>query len=159
MLYGVRVAYDGLVRVVTLDRPERRNALDLAVRPVLAKVFEDADADPAVRPIVLTGRDGAFCSGGDVSLMQRMRPEAARPRLEAAQRIVRAIAGGRTPVVAAVDGVALAEGLGLALACDRVVAAATTRFSASFTEVSLGADLVCPGPCRSASAPPVPARR
>ncbi|MFF0499826.1 enoyl-CoA hydratase/isomerase family protein [Nocardia aobensis] len=140
-LYGVRVRDENAVRIVTLDRPERRNALDLTIRPVLAEVFEKADADPAVRAIVLTGRDGAFCSGGDVSLMERMTPDVAVPRLEAAQRIVRSIAGGSTPVVAAVDGVALAAGLGLALACDRIVASSTARFSARFTGVGLAADL------------------
>src|SRR5688500_3067070 len=128
VLYGLRVRDEGAVRVVVLDRPERRNPIDLEIRPVLAGVFEEADEDPAVRAGVLTGRDGAFCSGGDRSIMHRMTADVAVPRLEAAQRIVRAIAGGRTPVVAAVDGAAYAAGLGLALACDRVVAATTARF-------------------------------
>jgi 2-(1,2-epoxy-1,2-dihydrophenyl)acetyl-CoA isomerase len=139
--YGVRVREEGSVRVVTLDRPERRNALDLEIRPVLAGILEAADADESVRAIVVTGSGGAFCSGGDVSIMERMPPERVRPRLEAAQRIVRAIAGGRTPVIAAVEGVAFAAGLGLALACDRIVAAADARFSAAFTGVGLAADL------------------
>ncbi|MGV0160666.1 enoyl-CoA hydratase/isomerase family protein [Mycobacterium colombiense] len=141
VLYGLRVHDEGAVRVVTLDRPERRNPLDLAIRPVLAGVFEEADTDPAVRAIVLTGRDGAFCSGGDLTTMHRMTPDHAVPRLQAAQRIVRAIAGAATPVVAAVDGSAFAAGLGLALACDRVVASTAARFSASFTGIGLAADL------------------
>lgn len=140
-LYGLRVRDDGAIRVVTLDRPERRNPLDMPIRPVLAGVFEEADADPAVRAIVLTGRDGAFCSGGDLTTMNRMAADEAVPRLRAAQRIVQAIAGGGTPVIAAVDGAAFAAGLGLALACDRVVAATTARFSATFTGVGLAADL------------------
>jgi 2-(1,2-epoxy-1,2-dihydrophenyl)acetyl-CoA isomerase len=141
VLYGLRVHDEGAVRVITLDRPERRNPLDLTIRPVLAGAFEEANADPAVRAVVLTGRDGAFCSGGDVTTMHRMTAEEAVPRLEAAQRIVRAIAGGGTPVVAAVDGAAFAAGLGLALACDRVVASTAAKFSASFTGVGLAADL------------------
>ncbi|MCH5677595.1 enoyl-CoA hydratase/isomerase family protein [Streptomyces gilvus] len=140
-LYGVLVRDEGPVRVVALDRDERRNAIDLEIRPVLAGVIEEADRDPGVRALVLTGRGEAFCAGGDLRIMERMPAEAAVPRLEAAQRIVRAIAGGRTPVVAAVNGIAFAAGLGLALACDRVVAADTARFTASFTRVGLAADL------------------
>lgn len=139
--YGVHLRDDGPVRVVTLDRPEQRNALDLAIRPVLSQVFTEADADPDVRAVVLTGRDGAFCAGGDVKSMHRMAAETSIPRLQAAQRITQAIAGGRTPVVAAVDGAAVAAGLGLALACDRVVCSTRARFGAGFTSVGLAADL------------------
>ncbi len=111
VFYSVPVRDQDAVRVVTLDRPERRNALDLEIRLVLAAVFEEADADSAVWAVVLAGRDGAFCSGGDISIMQRTGPDAALSRLHAAQRIVRAIAGGATPVVAAVDGPSRALGL------------------------------------------------
>ncbi len=141
VLHGVRVRDDGAIRIVVLDRPERRNPIDLEIRPVLSGLFEEADADPAVRAVVLAGRDGAFCSGGDLDTMYRMGREVSGPRLTAAQRIVRAIAGGTTPVVAAVTGDAVAAGLGLALACDQVVASSAARFSASFTGVGLGADL------------------
>jgi 2-(1,2-epoxy-1,2-dihydrophenyl)acetyl-CoA isomerase len=140
-LYGLRVQDEGAVRVVTLDRPERRNPIDLEIRPVLAEVFEEADADPKLRAIVLTGRDGAFCAGGDLKTMHRMSPEVSTPRLQAAQRIVRAMAGGSTPIVAAVDGAAFAAGLGLAIACDHVVASTRARFSGAFTGVGLAADL------------------
>lgn len=140
-LYGLRVCDEDEIRVVTLNRPERRNPIDLEIRPVLAEVFEQADANPSIRAIVLTGRDGAFCAGGDLKTMHRMAPETSVPRLQAAQRIVRAMVGGSTPIVAAVDGAAFAAGLGLALACDRVIASAAATFSASFTAVGLAADL------------------
>lgn len=140
-LYGLRVRDDQGIRIVTLDRPERRNPIDLEIRPVLAEVFEAGDADPSIRAIVLTGRDGAFCAGGDLKTMHRMTPEVSVPRLEAAQRIVRAMTGGSTAIVAAVDGAAYAAGLGLALACDVVVASTRAKFSASFTGVGLAADL------------------
>jgi 2-(1,2-epoxy-1,2-dihydrophenyl)acetyl-CoA isomerase len=141
VLYGVRVHDEDAVRVVTLDRPERHNPIDLQIRPVLAQVFEAADADPGVRAIVLTGRDGAFCAGGDLTTMHRMTHEYSLPRLEAAQRIVRAMAGGSTPIIAAVDGAAIAAGLGLALACDLVVASTRAKFVAAFTGIGLAADL------------------
>jgi 2-(1,2-epoxy-1,2-dihydrophenyl)acetyl-CoA isomerase len=139
--YGVRVRNEGPVRIIALDRPSRRNALDLEIRPVLSGLLRTADADRAVRAIVVTGTNGTFCAGGDVKDMKRQSPELIRPRLVAAQDIVRAIAGGSTPVVAAVEGAAFGAGLGLALACDRVIAGDSARLSASFTGVGFAADL------------------
>jgi 2-(1,2-epoxy-1,2-dihydrophenyl)acetyl-CoA isomerase len=139
--YGVRVGDDGPVRTVVLDRPGYHNALDLKIRPILTDLLVAADHDPAVRAIVITGANQTFCAGGDLTIMARLRPAESRPRLEAAQAIVLAIAGGSTPVVAAVEGAAFGAGLGLALACDRVVAGSGARFSAAFTRVGLACDL------------------
>ncbi|MEU0209573.1 enoyl-CoA hydratase/isomerase family protein [Streptomyces canus] len=131
----------GAVRVLTLNRPEKRNAIDLALRVVLAEMLESAMADDTVRAIVLTGSGGTFCSGGDISTMRRQSPEETRPRAEAAQRVIRAIWDGPTPVVAAVEGFAYGAGAALALACDRVVAATDASFSTAFTGVGLAGDM------------------
>lgn len=131
----------GAVRVLTLNRPRRRNAVDLELRVVLAEQVEQAMADAVVRVIVLTGAGGTFCSGGDISTMQRQSAEQARPRAEAAQRIVRAIWSGPKPVLAAVEGFAFGAGASLALACDVVVAASDATFNATFTRVGLAGDL------------------
>ena len=139
--YGVRVRNDGAVRIIVIDRPFRRNALDIEIRPVLSGLLRAADADRAVRAIVVTGANGTFCAGGDIKDMTRQSPDLARPRLVAAQEIVRAIAGGCTPVVAAIEGAAFGAGLGLALACDRVIAGDSARLSAAFTRVGFAADL------------------
>ena len=61
----------GPVRVLTLNRPGRRNAIDLELRAVLAEAIEGAMADETVRAVVLTGAGGTFCSGGDTSTMRR----------------------------------------------------------------------------------------
>ncbi|GGN19820.1 enoyl-CoA hydratase/isomerase family protein [Streptomyces fuscichromogenes] len=141
-LDGIVLAEDhGSVRVLILNRPEKRNAIDLELRVVLAERLESAMADDTVRAIVLTGSGGTFCSGGDISTMRRQSPEEARPRAEAAQRVIRAIWGGPTPVVAAVEGFAYGAGAALALACDRVVAARDASFSTSFTGVGLAGDM------------------
>ncbi|WP_405150625.1 enoyl-CoA hydratase-related protein [Sphaerisporangium sp. NBC_01403] len=137
----VRVLDHGAVRVLTLNRPRRRNAIDLALRVVLAERIEEAMADAAVRVVVLTGAGGTFCSGGDISTMSRQSPEQTRPRAEAAQRIVRAIWSGPKPVLAAVEGFAFGAGAALALACDQVVAASDATFNATFTRVGLAGDL------------------
>lgn len=94
-----------------------------------------------VRVIVLTGAAGTFSSGGDVSMMQRQSAERSRARVQAAQRVVRAIWGGPKPVLAAVEGFAVGAGAALAMACDRVVAAADATFALGFTGVGLAGDM------------------
>lgn len=135
------VADDGPVRIVTLNRPDRRNALDLELREVLAEALEAAMAAPTVRAVVLTGAGGTFCAGGDVTTMRRMLPAEARPRVRAVQRVVRAIWHGPKPVVAAVEGHAVGAGAALAIACDLVVAAHDVSISTAFTRVGLAGDM------------------
>lgn len=131
----------GPIRILTLNRPRRRNAIDLPLRYALAELLEAAMADPGVRVVVLTGAGPGFCAGGDISTMRRMGEEQARPRTEAAQRVVRAIWRGGKPVIAAVEGAAFGAGVSLALACDRVIAAADAVFSTAFTGVGLAGDM------------------
>jgi len=131
----------GAIRVVTLNRPEVRNAIDVPLRVALAEALEAAAADPSVRCIVLTGSGGSFCSGGDISSMVRQSREQTLPRAEAAARVVRAIWDTPKPVLAAVEGSAFGAGTALALACDRVVAATDAVFSTSFTAVGLAGDM------------------
>jgi 2-(1,2-epoxy-1,2-dihydrophenyl)acetyl-CoA isomerase len=137
----VLVHDDGAVRTVTLNRPEKRNAIDLDLRVALADAIETADADAAVRVIVLTGAGPAFCSGGDITTMKRMAPEQAIERTQLAQRVIRAIWRTPKPVLAAVEGSAFGAGTALAAACDRVVAARDARFATTFTNVGLAGDM------------------
>ena len=132
---------DGAVRTLTLNRPGVRNAIDIPLRLELAEALEAADADESVRAILLTGSGGVFCSGGDISTMQRMDPEPARQRAEMAQRVIRAMWNTAKPVVAAVEGAAFGAGAALAFACDRVVAARDARFATTFTNVGLAGDM------------------
>lgn len=131
----------GAARVVTLNRPDVRNAIDMPLRVALAEALEVAAATPSVRAIVLTGAGGAFCSGGDVSTMARLTRDKAIPRAQAAQRVIRAIWGTDKPVIAAVEGPAYGAGTALALACDRIVSAADATFATTFTGVGLAGDM------------------
>lgn len=138
---SVLVEDRGAVRIITLNRPQVKNAIDLQLRVALAEAVEEADADPGVRVLVLTGADGAFCSGGDISTMERAPRHETTARAQAAQRVVRAIWHTPKPVVAAVEGPAYGAGTALALACDRVVAAADATFATTFTGVGLAGDM------------------
>jgi 2-(1,2-epoxy-1,2-dihydrophenyl)acetyl-CoA isomerase len=132
---------DAAVRTITLNRPQKRNAIDIELRIALAEAIESADHDPAVRVIILTGAGPAFSSGGDISTMQRMSPEKAIDRVQLAQRVIRAIWSTPKPVLAAVEGSAYGAGTALAAACDRVVAARDATFATTFTNIGLAGDM------------------
>lgn len=132
---------DAPVRTVTLNRPEKRNAIDIELRIALAEAIESADSDPAIRVIVVTGAGPVFCSGGDISTMQRMSAERALDRVHLAQRVIRAIWTTPKPVLAAVEGSAYGAGTALAAACDRVVAANDATFATTFTNIGLAGDM------------------
>jgi 2-(1,2-epoxy-1,2-dihydrophenyl)acetyl-CoA isomerase len=129
------------VRVITLNRPRVRNAFDLALRHELIAALTAAAADDAVRVLVLTGAGGAFCAGGDISAMTTLTGAEAVARAELTQSVVRTLWNGTKPALAAVEGPAFGAGLSLALACDRVVAAADARFGAAFTRLGLAGDM------------------
>jgi 2-(1,2-epoxy-1,2-dihydrophenyl)acetyl-CoA isomerase len=132
---------DAAVRTITLNRPQKRNAIDIELRIALAEAIESADRDSAVRVIIVTGAGPAFSSGGDISTMQRMSPENAIDRVQLAQRVIRAIWTTPKPVLAAVEGSAYGAGTALAAACDRVVAARDATFATTFTNIGLAGDM------------------
>lgn len=137
----VLVDDDAAVRTVTLNRPQKRNAIDIELRIALAEAIESAHRDRDIRVIIVTGAGPVFCSGGDISTMERMPAERALDRLQLAQRIIRAIWNTPKPVLAAVEGSAYGAGTALAAACDRVVAARDATFATTFTNVGLSGDM------------------
>jgi enoyl-CoA hydratase/carnithine racemase len=134
----------GGVLTLTLDYPARRNALAIPLREQLHDALEAAQADHAIRAIVLTGAGGIFCSGGDISGMSIADAATGLDRMRRTHRIIRLMVAGRVPIVAAVEGWCVGAGLSLACACDTIVAAADARFMAGFGKVGLMADLGLP---------------
>lgn len=126
----------GPVLVLRVNRPDKRNAINFAVKQALTSALDQAASDDRARCIVLTGvGDVAFVAGADIAEMVDRSPmEQHRAMREA--RIFDRVAAHPKPVIAAVNGVALGGGLELALACDIRVAAPQARFGQP--EVSLG---------------------
>ena len=117
------------VAQVTLNRPDKLNAINDEMRAELTAAFAGFDADPAVRVVILTGAGKAFCAGGDLQAIM-IPPEANRPR------IVEPLDRFAKPIVAAINGLAYGGGLEVALACDVRIAATTARFA--LPEVRIG---------------------
>jgi enoyl-CoA hydratase/carnithine racemase len=139
----VLVHRDGAVQLLSLNNPAARNALTPEVYTALPAALEQAQRDPDVGAVVLTGVGGAFCAGGDLKrLAQRraMTPPERRAGIECLHDMIRAIRDCSKPVIAAVEGAAAGAGLSIALACDMLVAARNASFSVAYIKVGLSPD-------------------
>lgn len=123
--------HDGVL-LLTLNRPEKLNALNLALTEGLVTALDDAEADDAVRAIVITGAGRAFSAGADLKEFQEKTPENAAPnqrRSDLYARLNGMVPGMSKPVIAAVNGLALGGGCGLVVSCDMAVASDSATFS------------------------------
>lgn len=134
-------ARDGPTIILTLNYPQRRNALSMKLREALIAAFERIEGDRAIRAVVLTGAGGTFCAGGDISGMNVTNLADGLERFRITHRLVRLMIKCGKPVVAAVEGYAVGAGLSIALCCDTVVAAEDARFGAGFGRIGLIADM------------------
>jgi methylglutaconyl-CoA hydratase len=129
----------GPVARVTLNRPEKRNALNDAVIAGIKEGLRNASRDERVRVVVIAGAGKDFCSGADLSALQKIAGASVSENSEDARSLLELFLLIRqipVPVVAAVTGRALAGGCGLASACDLVLASSSARFG--YPEVKIG---------------------
>jgi len=134
---------DGALRLLTLDRPEQRNALNLPLLTALRAALADAAADPSVRALILTGAGKGFCAGADIG--EWAEAEAAG-RLgtygwtEASHTLVGELFDFPKPTIALLNGAAVGAGLDLALACDFRFASDAAQFSCAYTRMAYPPD-------------------
>jgi enoyl-CoA hydratase/carnithine racemase len=135
------LARTGAVAVLTLNFPARRNAYCLQMRTQLRERLERVFADDEVRAIVITGAAGHFCAGGDVSEMQERTLLENRERWNLVTALIRLMALGPKPIVAAVEGSAMGAGLSIAALADYLVVARDAKFGAAFVKMGLMPDM------------------
>ncbi len=135
------------VAIITLNRPEARNALSDELTPALREMIKTCGEDPVVGALLITGSGRAFCAGGDVKGMQAVEGRAI-PSVEERiadlqdkqRRLTGALVELRKPTIAALPGPAVGAGLSIALACDLRIAADSAFISTAYARVGLSGD-------------------
>jgi 2-(1,2-epoxy-1,2-dihydrophenyl)acetyl-CoA isomerase len=136
----ITVEKQGPIAIVTLDRPQTKNAITQEMRAMMYGAFEEIALDHEVRAVILTGAGGDFCSGMDVGGMGRGGVTGSMDRMHTLNRIAAAIYGLKKPTIAAVPGICVGVGFSYALACDIVLAAEKAKFAAIFRNIALAPD-------------------
>jgi len=135
---------DGAVTTITLNRPEKLNAMFGTMREELIEAIGRADREPATQVVILTGAGRGFCAGGDVAYMQGLQERndlpSFRKLLDAGREIVTRIRSSDKFFIAAVNGVAAGAGCNLALACDYRIASETAKLGQTFVKIGLHPD-------------------
>ena len=142
---NLRVDHDGQIALVTLNRPEKLNAIDRHLHHDMMAACEELRDDDGVRVVVFTGEGRGFCSGADLTGARPNDEDAGRgERLDeynwVGRQALMVYRDLNKPTIAAVNGVAAGAGMGLALACDMRVGCENTRFKTVFIERSLSPD-------------------
>lgn len=135
----VNIIDEGALRIIELNRPEKRNALNDELIAALKDALREADADESLRAVVIRGVGKDFCSGADLAAIQKIANASYEENIEDASQLAELfelIRNVSVPVIAAVRGRALAGGCGLAMACDLVVADENATFG--YPEVKIG---------------------
>ena len=131
----VVVTDEGAIRIIRLNRPEKKNALTQPMYAAMTAALREAGASAAIRCVMFAGGPGAFCAGADIGeFLEAAQSGGLRPKT---LEFLKALARSETPLVAAVGGLAVGIGTTMLLHCDHVVAAAGAVFSTPFTKLGL----------------------
>jgi 2-(1,2-epoxy-1,2-dihydrophenyl)acetyl-CoA isomerase len=139
----VLVAIEGGIAQITLNRPDRLNVLDHDLAAALATTLEGLERDPTLRAVTLMGAGRMFMAGGDIKVFKKAgndAPNVIGGLIDLFHRIIRAIRRLNAPVVAGVHGAAAGGAVGLALACDFVVASDDASFVPAYTKLGTSPD-------------------
>ena len=142
----------GAIRVVTMNRPDKLNALDTGLTRQLLDALLEADAAPGVRAVVLAGAGRGFCAGADLAEFKDLTPAqsaAVEARADLTLRLQASLQRMGVPVVAAVQGAAIGGGAGLAIGCDMTVAASSLKLGYPELKHSIVPALVMTGLVRA----------
>ena len=131
---SVEVTDDGGVRIIRMNRPEKKNALTQPMYAAMTRALGEAQTSEAIRCIMFAGGLGAFCAGSDIGDFQKRAEGGLEP---VTVDFLHALARNQKPLVAAVNGIAVGIGTTMLLHCDHVVAAAGSVFSTPFTKLGL----------------------
>lgn len=130
----------GNVLIIRLHEPEKRNALTLNMRKELLETLSNAEQDPEIRCILLTGEGKSFSAGGDLSALQELKLLEGEKRLQSAHPLIMKMLEIEKPIVAAVNGAAAGAGFSLLLLCDMIISSEDAFFIQSFVHVGLVPD-------------------
>lgn len=130
---------DGIA-LVTINRPERKNAITMAMRQQFQDVFQKLQDDSTVRSIVLTGAGGDFSAGADVGEIGIGGVAGNMHNARTRTRMVKSVAHTHKPIIAAVEGVCIGMSFAMALACDFIICATNARFQFAFRHIGLALD-------------------
>jgi 2-(1,2-epoxy-1,2-dihydrophenyl)acetyl-CoA isomerase len=144
MYDNIDITEDAGIVTITLNRPDKLNAMVGHMRRDLAEALEQAGSDRNVRVVVITGAGRGFCAGGDLEraaeLIEQSNGEEFSRLLGAARRVITAIRQMTKPVIASVNGPASGAGCNLVLACDLRIAARSATFAQSFVKIGFQPD-------------------
>jgi enoyl-CoA hydratase/carnithine racemase len=122
------------IRIVRMNRPDKKNALTQPMYAEITRVLREAEASDAIRCVILAGCPGAFCAGSDISDFQQRAEGGLKP---VTVDFLHALVRNPKPLLAAVDGLAIGIGTTMLLHCDYVVATSATTFATPFTKLGL----------------------
>ncbi|MGC8203185.1 enoyl-CoA hydratase/isomerase family protein [Aliiroseovarius sp. PTFE2010] len=140
MASDITVEHKEGLAVVTLNRPDKLNALTLEMRVDVLDAFREIQTDPQTRAVLLRAEGRAFCAGADISTMGKDDAWGDRARLYKAHQMILSIFNCEKPVVAAVRGPAVGIGLSMALACDVLLLSETAKLGQVFRKIGLAPD-------------------